>query len=155
MRRSPAICVLHDSSSNSGSTSRPRNNRSRRRCSTPTTSSSSSNYSPVLPRCRRDSAMKPMTSAEFDALLLQDFYAFAQRCFLELYSYPLEWNWHHEVIAAKLVGCHKGKITRLALCKPARHLGKTEKAKRSALTHCAFASTGTGIFSREVCGGPG
>ena len=67
--------------------------------------------------------MKLPTPAEFDALLRQDFCAFAQRCFHELYpSKWFEWNWHHEVMAHKLQGCRSGDVTRLIMCAPPKHM---------------------------------
>jgi len=67
--------------------------------------------------------MKSIKPAEFDALLRQDFCAFAQRCFHELYpSTPFEWNWHIEVMAGKLQDCFRGKTKRLILCLPPRHM---------------------------------
>jgi hypothetical protein len=61
----------------------------------------------------------PTNPAEYDALLRQNFVAFAQRCFYELYpSKRFEWNWHIEVMAAMLLDCVSGKTKRLIFCLP-------------------------------------
>src|SRR3984893_657373 len=64
-----------------------------------------------------------LTPAEYRALLRLDFYAFIERCFLQLNPrtkfLP---NWHIEVMAAKLEACRRGKIKRLIICVPPRHL---------------------------------
>lgn len=67
--------------------------------------------------------MKPPTQAEVRALLRQDFCAFIQRCFHELNPQAqFLWNWHIEVLAAKLEACRQGKIRRLIINIPPRHL---------------------------------
>src|SRR5437016_1163629 len=67
--------------------------------------------------------MKPLTQAEYRALLRQDFCAFIQRCFHELNPQAqFLWNWHIEVLAAKLEACRQGKIRRLIINIPPRHL---------------------------------
>ena len=64
-----------------------------------------------------------LTPAEYHALLRMDFYAFIQRCFLQLNpSQHFLPNWHIEVIAAKLEACRQGKIRRLIINVPPRHL---------------------------------
>jgi hypothetical protein len=64
-----------------------------------------------------------LTPAEYRAVLRQDFYTFIQRCFGQLQPgaafYP---NWHIEVMAAKLEACRQGKIRRLIINIPPRHL---------------------------------
>jgi predicted phage terminase large subunit-like protein len=52
-----------------------------------------------------------------------DFYAFIERCFLQL-NPNTEFlpNWHIEVMAAKLEACRQGKIRRLIINVPPRHL---------------------------------
>jgi predicted phage terminase large subunit-like protein len=61
--------------------------------------------------------------AEFDALSREDFAAFAQRAFHTLYSRtPFQTNWHLEVIAARLDAVHDGRIRRLLINLPPRHL---------------------------------
>jgi predicted phage terminase large subunit-like protein len=68
-------------------------------------------------------AMNALTPAEYRALLRQDFCAFVQRCFYELYPQAeFLWNWHIEVMAAKLADCFRGKIRRLIVNIPPRHL---------------------------------
>jgi len=75
---------------------------------------------------RQGGKMKPttqLTPAEYHALLRLDFYAFIQRCFLQLNpSQHFLPNWHIEVIAAKLEACRQGKIRRLIINVPPRHL---------------------------------
>ena len=67
--------------------------------------------------------MLQVTPAEYNALLRQDFCAFAQRCFHELNPQaPFLWNWHIEVMAAKLAACCCRKIRRLIINIPPRHL---------------------------------
>jgi hypothetical protein len=64
-----------------------------------------------------------LTPAEYHALLRLDFYAFIERCFLQL-NPNTEFlpNWHIEVMAAKLEACRQGKIRRLIINVPPRHL---------------------------------
>jgi predicted phage terminase large subunit-like protein len=64
-----------------------------------------------------------LTGAEYEALLRQDFGTFAARCFHDLNPQTdLAMNWHLEVIAAKLTAVRKGKIPRLIINLPPRHL---------------------------------
>src|SRR5215471_11010556 len=64
-----------------------------------------------------------LTRAEYDALLRNDFALFAARCFHELNPQTeLAMNWHLEVIAAKLTAVREGKIQRLIINLPPRHL---------------------------------
>ena len=64
-----------------------------------------------------------LTEREEDAQLRLDFAAFAQRCFRELNPLTvLAMNWHVEVIAAKLAAVHQGRIRRLIINLPPRHL---------------------------------
>src|SRR5215470_7441097 len=73
-----------------------------------------------------------LTRAEYDALLRNDFALFAARCFRELNPQTeLAMNWHLEVIAAKLTAVREGKIQRLIINLPPRHL-------KSLLTSIAF-----------------
>jgi len=61
--------------------------------------------------------------AEYRAILRQDFCAFIQRCFHELNpEAKFSMNWHIELIAAKLEACRQGKIKRLIINIPPRHL---------------------------------
>src|SRR5271165_2722225 len=73
-----------------------------------------------------------LTQAEYDTLLRQDFATFAARCFCDLNPQTvLAMNWHIEVIAAKLTAVRQGKIRRLIINLPPRHL-------KSLLTSIAF-----------------
>src|SRR6201982_2718097 len=63
------------------------------------------------------------TLSEYHTLLRQDFSSFAARCFHELNpqtEFPM--NWHVQVIAAKLTAVRQGKIRRLIINLPPRHL---------------------------------
>src|ERR1700751_2430205 len=67
--------------------------------------------------------MKDLSPPEYDAILRSDFWFFAQRCFCELNPQTtLATNWHLEVIAAKLTAVREGKIRRLIINLPPRHL---------------------------------
>ena len=71
---------------------------------------------PRTPRVR-------LAGAEYDALLRDDFAAFAQRAFHELYPRSqFLMNWHIRVIAARLAAVRDGDIRRLAINLPPRHL---------------------------------
>ena len=64
-----------------------------------------------------------LTRAKYEALLRQDFTTFVARCFQELNPHTeLAMNWHLEVIAAKLMEVRQGKIRRLIINLPPRHL---------------------------------
>lgn len=64
-----------------------------------------------------------LTAAQYQAVLRQDFVTFAARCFHELNPQAeLAMNWHIEVIAAKLTAVRQGKIRRLIINLPPRHL---------------------------------
>ena len=64
-----------------------------------------------------------VTWAEYVALQRQDFGTFAARCFHDLNPQAeLAMNWHLEVIAAKLTAVREGKIRRLIVNLPPRHL---------------------------------
>src|SRR6476661_5380139 len=64
-----------------------------------------------------------VTRAEYAALLRQDFGTFATRCFHDLNPQAeLAMNWHLQVIAAKLTAVREGKIRRLIINLPPRHL---------------------------------
>src|SRR2546423_13124435 len=64
-----------------------------------------------------------LTRAEYEFLLRQDFATFAGRCFHELNPQTdLAINWHLEVIAAKLTAVREGRIRRLIINLPPRHL---------------------------------
>jgi predicted phage terminase large subunit-like protein len=67
--------------------------------------------------------MKNLNRAEYEALLRQDFATFAARCFHDLNPQAeLAMNWHLEIIAAKLTAVREGKIRRLIINLPPRHL---------------------------------
>ena len=60
---------------------------------------------------------------EYRALLRQDFSIFSQRCFRQLDPQTTFLNnWHIEVLAAKLEACRQGRIRRLIINIPPRHL---------------------------------
>src|SRR5712671_5124594 len=68
-------------------------------------------------------AMEKLPPAEYDAILRSEFWFFAQRCFAELNPQAaFATNWHLEVIAAKLTAVREGKIRRLIINLPPRHL---------------------------------
>jgi len=61
--------------------------------------------------------------AEYEALLRADLAGFAERAFCELYPQTdFLANWHHRVIAAKLVAVYEGRIRRLIINVPPRYL---------------------------------
>jgi predicted phage terminase large subunit-like protein len=67
--------------------------------------------------------LENLTAAEYDTLLRQDFSNFVARCFYDLNPQAeLAMNWHLEVIAAKLTAVRQGKIRRLIINLPPRHL---------------------------------
>ena len=67
--------------------------------------------------------MQDLLLSEYDAVLRSDLSFFAQRCFAELNPQAaFAMNWHIEVIAAKLTAVWQGKIRRLILNLPPRHL---------------------------------
>src|SRR5207247_1140896 len=64
-----------------------------------------------------------LTRAEYETLLRQDLGTFAARCFQDLNPQTdLAMNWHLEVIAAKLTEVREGRIRRLIINLPPRHL---------------------------------
>ena len=61
--------------------------------------------------------------AEYEALLRADFAGFAERAFVELNPQTdFRDNWHFRVMAAKLAAVREGKIRRLIVNVPPRHL---------------------------------
>ena len=67
--------------------------------------------------------MNELSNCEYDAILRSDLGYFAERCFCELNPQaPFAMNWHIEVIAAKLAAVREGKIRRLIINLPPRHL---------------------------------
>jgi hypothetical protein len=64
-----------------------------------------------------------LTRAEYEVLLRQDFATFVARCFPDLNPQAeLAPNWHLEIIAAKLMAVRRGRIRRLIINLPPRHL---------------------------------
>src|SRR5882757_1218826 len=67
--------------------------------------------------------LEDLTRAEYEFLLRRDLATFAGRCFQDLNPQTcLAPNWHIEVIAAKLAAVREGKIRRLIINLPPRHL---------------------------------
>jgi predicted phage terminase large subunit-like protein len=67
--------------------------------------------------------MNDLSPPEYDAVLRSDLGYFAERCFRELNPQAaFAMNWHIEVIAAKLAAVREGKIHRLIINLPPRHL---------------------------------
>src|SRR3984893_17104971 len=67
--------------------------------------------------------MNKLSHCEYDAILRSDLGYFAERCFCELNPHAaFAMNWHIEVIAAKLAAVREGKIRRLIINLPPRHL---------------------------------
>lgn len=64
-----------------------------------------------------------LSVAQYQDVLTRDFYAFIQKSFAHLNPRtPFLPNWHSEVMTAKLEACRLGKIKRLIICVPPRHL---------------------------------
>jgi len=67
--------------------------------------------------------IKDLSPREYNAILRSDLGYFAERCFGELNPQAAFLpNWHIEVIAAKLAAVAQGKIQRLIINLPPRHL---------------------------------
>jgi predicted phage terminase large subunit-like protein len=67
--------------------------------------------------------IKDLSPREYDVILRSDLGWFAERCFCELNPQaPFLPNWHIKVIAAKLMAVREGKIRRLIITLPPRHL---------------------------------
>src|SRR5215831_15846918 len=67
--------------------------------------------------------IEEVTRAQYEAVLRNDFSLFTARCFHHLNPQTdLVPNWHLEVIAAKLTAVQQGKIRRLIINLPPRHL---------------------------------
>jgi predicted phage terminase large subunit-like protein len=67
--------------------------------------------------------IEDLTHAEYWTLVRNDFALFAERCFCDLNPQAeLALNWHLEVIAAKLAAVREGRIRRLIINLPPRHL---------------------------------
>jgi predicted phage terminase large subunit-like protein len=64
-----------------------------------------------------------LSRPEYDVMLRHDFASFAARCFGDLNPQAeLVMNWHIEIIAAKLAAVRQGRIRRLIINLPPRHL---------------------------------
>lgn len=71
---------------------------------------------------------------ELQVVMRNDLPTFIHRCFIELNpETPYQHNWHIDVIAAKLEACRTGKIKRLIINIPPRHL-------KSMCTSIAFVA---------------
>src|SRR5690348_15640 len=119
------ICVLSRSSSTCFAT--PKAGRRRPLLRSPlrlrTRKSSSSSRSGCGTRSEKKLMIDELTRAEYDAVLRSDFATFAARCFHDLNPQAdLAMGWHIEVIAAKLAAVLQGKIRRLIINLPPRHL---------------------------------
>src|ERR1700731_2525383 len=67
--------------------------------------------------------MNDLSPRELDVILRSDLGYFAERCFQDLNPQAeLAMNWHLEVIAAKLAAVRAGRIRRLIINLPPRHL---------------------------------
>src|SRR5438046_1751780 len=67
--------------------------------------------------------MNELSHREYEAILRSDLGYFAERCFYDLNPQAaFLMNWHLEVIAAKLTEVRQGKIRRLIINLPPRHL---------------------------------
>src|SRR5437868_12744111 len=67
--------------------------------------------------------MSELSSRDYKAILRSDLGYFAQCCFCELNPQAVFLtNWHIEIIAAKLAAVREGKIRRLIINLPPRHL---------------------------------
>src|ERR1700751_4691985 len=67
--------------------------------------------------------MSELSRSEYEAVLRSDLGYFAERCFYQLNPQAaFLTNWHIQVIAAKLTAVREGKIRRLIINLPPRHL---------------------------------
>src|SRR5256885_7801098 len=83
--------------------------------------------------------MNEFSHREFDAILRSDLCYFAERCFAELNPQAaFATNWHLEVIAAALTAVREGRIRRLIINLPPRHL-------KSLLASIAFPAWCLGL----------
>jgi hypothetical protein len=84
--------------------------------------------------------------AEYEALLRADFAGFAERAFVELNPQTdFLTNWHFRVMAAKLAAVREGKIRRLVVNVPPRHL-KSHLASVSFPAWCLGHNPSTQIL---------
>jgi predicted phage terminase large subunit-like protein len=85
--------------------------------------------------------MKVLTQAQYEFLLRHDLASFAGRCFQDLNPQTcLATNWHLELIAAKLTAVREGRIRRLIINLPPRHL-------KSLMASIAFPAWCLGLDS--------
>ena len=67
--------------------------------------------------------MSDLSPSEYNAILRSDFGFFAQRCFSELNPQAaFATNWHLDIIAANLTAVREGRVRRLIINLPPRHL---------------------------------
>src|SRR6516225_5171712 len=119
------ICAPSGSSSTFCATSKARASRRRLRPPpSPRRTRRSLSSSRLGSFARRESSMsEDLTFAEYAIMLREDFATFVARCFPDLNPQAkLAMNWHHEVIAAKLMEVRQGRIKRLIINLPPRHL---------------------------------
>src|SRR5437899_4846577 len=91
--------------------------------------------------------MSDLSPRELDVILRSDLGYFAERCFYDLNPQAaFLTNWHIEVIAAKLAAVREGKIRRLIINLPPRHL-------KSLLASIAFPAwcLGHGPSAQILC----
>ena len=89
--------------------------------------------------------------SECAPLLREDFASFAACCFRELNPRArLAMNWHVEIMAGKLAAVREGRIRRLMICVPPRHL-------KSHLASVAFPAwcLGHDPSAQLLCATPG
>src|SRR5215472_13168095 len=119
------ICAPSGSSSTFCATSKARASRRRLRPPPSPRRTKRSLSSSRLGSCasRESSMSEGLTFAEYAIVLREDFATFVARCFGDLNPQAkLAMNWHHEVIAAKLMAVRQGRIKRLIINLPPRHL---------------------------------
>src|SRR5215467_696642 len=119
------ICAPSGSSSTFCATSKARPSRRRLRPPPSPRRTKRSSSSSRLGSCakRERSMSEDLTFAEYAIVLREDFATFVARCFRDLNPQAkLAMNWHLEVIAAKLMEVRQGRIKRLIIDLPPRHL---------------------------------
>jgi hypothetical protein len=81
--------------------------------------------------------IKDLSPREYDAILRSDLGYFAERCFCYLNPQAAFLpNWHIKVIAAKLAAVAQGKIQRLIINLPPRHLRLDGRLLRYQVARC-------------------
>ena len=83
-----------------------------------------------------------LTLDQYEAALREDFASFVARCFRDLNPQAkLAMNWHHEVIATKLMEVREGRITRLIMTRrPRSSVSATRRISPTSLPAIAAAS---------------